>query len=246
MSKISESTYNLHTLENKIEEDIKGCVCLEDAAQKFINLMYEEFKDSIVLARLFMTVPFGKLPVPNQKFVTGLANSAGITSLINDRTLVLSLLGSRGEKSTWNSRHDSQGHVGIPLASGDFIESIPMMSRLLKELGLGLNWIDSQDTKIVTQTMGTLAGMFYVLDAKTAVDQKNRKIIAAQDFVAAYNIKTVFGLGGGYIRSNTFITIIVFTRETIEEYKARQFTPLTNRFKAGTMSLVSNHKIFTQ
>jgi hypothetical protein len=242
----SSTFYTFSTVESRIENGIKGCVCLEDAAQKITDVMYDEFKDSIVLVRLFATVPFGELPAPNQKFVTGLAASAGITSLINDQMLVLSLLGTRGEEPAWNSRHNSQGHVGIPLASGDFIESIPMMSRLLKAMGLGLDWIDSQDTEIAKKAMGTLAGVFYVPDAKTAVDRENRKIIAAQDFVAAHNVKTVFGLGGSYMLSKTFVVLIVFTREAIKEHEVRLYTPIINIFKTGTTHLILDNKVFTQ
>ena len=247
MSKISDVTVSSVTaLRGEIEYGIRNCTCLEDAAQKYTGILYEEFQDSIVLVRLFATIPFKNLPVPNQRFVTNLAASAGISSLINDRTLVLSLLGTRGEEEAWNNRHNSRRHVGIPLASGDFIEAIPMMSRLLKELGLGLDWIDSGDTKIVAKTVGAMAGVFYVPDARTTVDHKGRKIIAAQDFVFTYDVKTVFGIGGGYLTSYVFITNIVFTRETIEKRQAEQFMPVVNTFKAGTIRMVSGNKIFAR
>jgi hypothetical protein len=86
-----------------------------------------------------------------------------------------------------------------------------------------------------------------VPDAKTTVDQKGRKIIAAQDFVSAYNVKTVFGIGGGYPLGpigNAFITNIVFTREMLEKHQAELFLSVVNTFKIGTMSLVSGKKIF--
>ena len=123
-------------MENKIKQNTSNCISLEEAAQKFTDTFYEEFGDSIILTRLFATVPFSELPAPNQSFVLALADSQGITSLVNDRLQVLSLLGTRGVASAWNARQDSKGHIGIPLASADFIDRIPMMSRLLKELGL--------------------------------------------------------------------------------------------------------------
>lgn len=247
MSRIGDVTvFSINALRSKIEERIKGCAYLEDAAQKYTDVMYEEFEDSIVLVRFFATCPFGKLPVPNQKFVTRLTASAGISSLVNDQMLVLSLLGTRGERAAWNNRHRSQGHVGIPLASGAFIEAIPMMSRLLKELGLNLDWIDSGDTKVVAKTIGAMAGVFYVPDAKTAVDQKGRKIIAAQDFVSGHNVKTVFGLGGGYLTSSVFASNIVFCREAIEKSQVELFIPVMNTLKTGTMRLASHRKIFAK
>ena len=246
MSKISSATYStVSAIQSKVQETIKGCTCLEEAAQQFTDVLYEEFEESIVLVRLFATVPFGKLPSANQAFVSRLAASARITPLIGDQTLVLSLLGTRGLKAAWNDRRRSRGHAGIPLASADFIEAVPMMSRLLKSLGVGLDWIDSRDTNIVTKTIGKMAGVFHVPDAKTAVDEKGRKIIVAQDFVATHNVKTVFGLGGGYIVGATSVVIIVFTRETLDESQARQFMSLVNVIKFATTDLVSQGRIFS-
>src|SRR5512144_2112177 len=99
----------------------------------------------------------------------------------------------------WNDRRNSQGHVGIPLATSDFIEAIPMMSRLLKELGMGLDWIDSNDTSMVARALGSSSGLFYVPDAALEIDAKGRKVIAGQDFVKTHGVKTVFGMGGAFI-----------------------------------------------
>jgi hypothetical protein len=245
MPKLSDATVpTISHLATKIEDAIAGCDCLADAAQEYTNVFYEEFRESIVLVRLFATVPFAELPAPNQTFVTALAASAGPAAAVNGQTLVLSLLGTRGEKPAWNDRRHSRGHVGIPLASGEFIDAIPMMSRLLKELGLSLDWINSRDSTIVAKVLGRTAGVFYVPEARTAVDHKGRKTITAQDFVAAYNVKTVFGLGGGYLTSHGFVTSIIFLRETIEKRQAERFTPLINTFKSHTVTLASRKKVF--
>ncbi len=245
MAKINDASSEfVKVFMDKVNENISGSKSLEAVAQKFTDIMYETFKESIVLVRLFATVPFENLPTPNQAFVNKLAAANNITTLINNKTLVLSLLGTKGDKSSWNSRHNSQGHVGIPLASADFINAIPMMSRLLNELGLSLKWIESHDTEIIAKTFGKMAGVFYVPDAKTALDHKGRKIIAAQDFVTANNVKTVFGLGGGYMLSTTFITIIVFTREVMEKATAEKFLVLANLIKTATVGLVREGKIF--
>lgn len=249
MTKISEINQDdIFNLYDKVAVDLTNVSTFEEAAQKFTDLLYEEFSDSIALSRLFATIPFKDLPPQNQRFVTNLAASAGISSLIRDETLILSLLGTRGEKSTWNSRHNSEGHVGIPLASSNFIGEIPMLSRLLNELGLGLDWIDSADASIVSRKIGKMAGVFHVEDAKTNVDHRGRKIIAAQDFVEAHKIKTVFGVGGTYLysTSNTFIVNINFTRESIQKHKAGLFVSLINIFKTKTVNLHSANKLFAE
>ncbi|HNT75099.1 MAG TPA: hypothetical protein PKH77_08780 [Anaerolineae bacterium] len=245
MSKISASnTTSLAPVLEQVREKTKNLKYLENAAQRLTDILYEAFSDSIVLVRMFATAPYGKLPAPNQAFVTKLATTNGITSLINQEMLVLSLLGTRGSNAMWNDRRKSQGHIGIPLASATFIDKIPMMSRLLKDIGLNLDWIDSHDTDIVTKTISGMSGVFYVRDAREAVDTQGRKIIAAQDFVTAQSVKTVFGLGGGYATSKTFLTVIVFCRETVNKTQAELFSPLVGLFKSNTIPLASSGAIF--
>ena len=239
MAKICDATFtDFRNLQDKISKLVNGVASFEDAAQTYTAALYEAFKESIVLVRLFVTVPYEKLPIPNRKFVDHLALSKKDRQLIHDNTLVLSLVGTSGVKPEWNDRHQSQGHVGIPLVSADFIDAIPMMSRLLKQLGMDLNWIDTRDSRLVTRTIGSLCGVFFVPDAATEVDQKGRKIIAAQDFVATYHVKTVFGFGGEYLDTPTFFVTINFLRETLEKNQAERFATAMSFFKAITVRLV--------
>jgi hypothetical protein len=232
----------------KLQNKIKGIAdeynSLADAAQQYMSILYDELKESIILTRLFITIPFKDLPKSNKEFVTALAHSSGASKQIKEETLVLSLLGSRGAKPEWNDRRRSKGHVGIPLASSDFIDKIPMMSRLLKQLGAGIDWIDETDTKIVVNTFKSISGVFYVKDAETEVDNKGRKIIAAQDFVKEEKVKTVFGIGGSYLKPPLFFTNIIFLREFIEKQMAEQFMIQASKFKIATTGLVLNGKIF--
>lgn len=243
MSRISNYPKGCSVLWDQMKDKIEASTSLENAAQRFTEGIYQEFKDSIVLIRLFAVIPFRELPEFNQRFVTQLANSAGISQLIKEKTLVLSLLGTQGIKTEWNKRLNSKGHIGIPLASADFIDRMPMMSRLLKELGVDLNWINSDDTEIVVKKIGSMSGVFYVPDAATTTDHIGRKIIAAQDFVKTYNIKTVFGLGGSYM-GRFFIVTIVFTNESLDKNTVTQYVPIIHSFKASTMLLVIKGKIF--
>lgn len=245
MGDINSAQVQLITdVRKKIEDNVKGSPCLAEAAQSACGHIYETFKESIVLARIFATVQFDKLPSQNQKFVNELAGTKGIADLIDSQTLVLSLLGSRGEDPAWNDRHHSKGHVGIPLASGAFINKIPMMSRLLNDLGLGLGWIDSKDRNVFTRTTGKMGGVFHVLDAASAEDALGRKIIADQTFVDKHKVKTVFGVGGGYILGNTFIVLIIFCRDSIPRQRAELFVPIINSIKTATAPFVSRGDIF--
>jgi hypothetical protein len=239
MAKISDATLTLFKdLQDKVNREVSGVGSFEEAAQLCTEFIYQAFKDSIVLVRLFIIIPYGKLPDFNKIFVDKLSASKGVTELVNDQTPVLSLSGTSGDKIEWNDRKKSEGHVGIPLVSSAFVNAIPMISRLLGQLGLGLNWIDINDTQMVIKQMGSMAGLFYVSDAATEVDQQDRKIIVAQDFVSGNGVKTVLGFGSGYEGMKTFFVTILFLRETLDKTKAEQFATAMSFFRDSTAGLV--------
>jgi hypothetical protein len=233
-------------LSQQIQQSLQQSSYMEQAAQDFASLLYERFKSTIVLSRVFATIPYGKLPKENKSFVDKLAEGAKIKAAIRNETAILSLMGSRGENIAWNNRRNSRGHIGIPLASSEFVGSIPMLSRLLREIGFDLSWIDNRDTDSVHKTIERRNGLFYVRDAKTEMDRKGRKIISAQDFVDKYQVKTVFAVGGGYILGNTFVMTIVFTRKLRDKAQVEKFLPLFNLFKMGVQGLISKHKYFVE
>jgi hypothetical protein len=224
---------------------IRGQSAVQGVAQKFTELLYQRFEDSLVLIRLFATVPFGGLPPANQDFVKKLAESARISEALKEGTMVLSLLGTSGRLPEWNDRHMSKGHVGIPLVSSKFVDSIPMISRLLKEIGLDLDWIDNWGAKIVSKGfLSRSTGMFYVADACSAEDQDKRKIISAQDFVSAHDVKSVFGFGSGFHANPTLVTIIAFTGETLSNSTVRPLITVMEGFKRAAMGSVIEERFF--
>ena len=235
----------LNPVLNDLKKKTEGCRTMEETAQATTRLLFEAFKDEIVLARMFATVPYGSLPAANRAFVAKLAKAQNIASLLRDDTAILSLVGTSGRQPAWNDRRRSEGHVGIPLASADFIDRIPMVSRLLNEVGLGLDWISRGDTNIVVRASGRISGVFYVPDASTATDDKGRKIIAAQDFVQAQRVRSVFGVAGAYAIGGTFVVLIVFTNLVLAKAQAELFTPVINIFKGNTGLLASSGTIFS-
>jgi hypothetical protein len=242
MARISETdSARIATLTKHLEESLQRCDCLEDAASEMVGTMYDEYADSIVLVRLFVTVPMQELPDRVQQFAKGLAGGAGVT--LGPTSSVLTLFGTAGKEANWKDILASRGHVGIPLATPDFVDAIPMMSALLEQLGFDLGWIRGEP-EIVARAVGRMGGTFYVGEASTATDARGRKIIAAQDFVSQYNVKTVFGFGGGYPIGGKFAVAICFLRETISEDMALQFQRLINIFKSETTYIISEKKLF--
>ena len=159
-------------------------------------------------------------------------------------TPVLSLIGTHGQGENWNDRRNSKGHVGIPLISSAFVDAIPMISRLLKELGVPMQWIDSHDSEIIKDTVGRYSGLFFVDDAGTTTDHQGRKIIVAQEFVSDYNVKSVFGVGRAYPGGQMLVTV-VFCRDSFSRESAEEFLALSNTFQKKTRGVVGKGRIFT-
>jgi hypothetical protein len=231
-------------LKERATAAIKQTRTFEKAAQVFIDEIYKSFKESIVLARVFASLRYRDLPIDVRQFVDGLGSAKGVKGLISDKTMVLALMGTNGVNPDWRDRKMSDGHLGIPLASVAFVEAIPMISRLLKELGLGLDWIESDDTEIVRNTVGSMTGMFFVPDALNAKDNKGRDIIAAQSFVRGYNVQSVLGFGGGFLLTDTFAITIIFLREAVERQVAEQLAGMMAFFKNLTNDMVKQEKMF--
>lgn len=196
----------------------------------------------MALARVFTTVRFESLPQSSQEFVSELAASADAE--LHAETPVLSLLGTHGDQESWKDRRRSEGHVGIPLISSAFVGAIPMISRLLKELGVPLDWIDSHDAAVIEKTLGDSESLFFVDDASEATDDQGRKIIAAQDFVTGYKIQSVFGIGGAYA-GGQILVVVVFNHDRLDRVVAEHFLPLATLFKSNTEGLVAEGRIFS-
>lgn len=184
------------------------------------------------------------LPADNQAFVRRLAESAGAAVELKGSTPVLSLIGTHGQENKWNDRRNSAGHAGIPLISSAFVGAIPMIARLLHELGVPSDWVDSHDTSMILETIGHTAGLFFVDNAAEAVDTQGRKIIAAQDFVADYGVRSVFGIGGAYLDTGQILVTVVFCRDAVSRDTAEHFLPLVNLFQSKTGALVGAQQVF--
>lgn len=241
MSNYSENL--LSGLWNLLGDDLDNSRCMQSAAQTCVRRIYDTFSDSIVLVRLFMTIPMAQLPEPDQIFARQILANQDVLSLLNEETVVLSLLGTYGVESDWCNRYQSQSYLGIPLVTADFVSSMPMVATMMDDLGLGLAWLDTKDTDLVVRAMGGATQIFYVEDAKTAMDGTGRRIVAREDFVSNYNIKTVFGLGGSYV-DGTLITILFFSRESIARSEVDRFQLLFNEIKQSSVKFILANEIF--
>src|SRR5262245_36347308 len=223
-----------------VEPRVERAASLEDAAQALVTAVYDQFAESTILARVYVTVPFAALPPPTRAFVQTMPGAA---VALTGTTPVLSLVGTQGQKADWIDRRKSRQHGAIPLISAEFVDGIPMIARLLRELGVPLDWIDSHDARRLVTTIGSAVGLFYVEDAVRAADDRGRKVIPAVDFVFAYDVKSVFGAGGAY-SGGQMLALVVFCRDLVARVTAEMFLPLVDHFKGKTASLVAPAKVF--
>ena len=225
-----------------IGEPVCASKTLQEAAEHLITGIRAELNESTALARAFVTVPRAELPEFHRSFVDTLAADKGLEADMNDNTAILSLLSTHGDESAWDSVTTSQGHVGIPLASQDFVDAVPMLSRLLQEFKVGKGLVSGD---LVLNSEESAMRTFYVPDAAESVDATGRKIIPAQDFVASYGVKSVFGIGGPYWEgSQHVLACIFFCKEELDPQVLETLMSLFKRFKGATGQLVEQKAIF--
>ena len=100
-----------------LEPGIQTAEAMDDAAQQLVSALQTKFNESVVIARVFITVPYVSLPPKNKEFVHKLAESAGIAADLKLATPVLSLIGTYGQETDWCDRRKSKDHLGIPIIS---------------------------------------------------------------------------------------------------------------------------------
>ena len=237
------SAMDIMDLWASVESNVNAATSLEQAAQALAITLHAHLSESTVLIRVFVTADLASLPDDIARFVKGLADRSGVADGLLDSTQVLSLIGSCGIHPEWDDRRRSESHMGIPLISADFVDDIPMISSLLKDLGLPLDWMEHRSSDVIQRTIGQSAGLFYVENAALATDDRGRKIIPAQDFVNEHRVESVFGISGAY-SGDEILVVIAFCTEQFPKAVAERFLPLLSLFKSGTAELVSEGRIF--
>jgi hypothetical protein len=234
MSRIQGASLSqLRQLNQSVKEALRSCTSFEAAAQRGIDKIYEEFSDSIRLLRLYATTTAQKLPEELNLFASQLSGSA-----LQPSNQVFVLFGTRGALPEWSQRDLSKKHAAIPLLNSSFVKTLPMLDGLLQEMGTKLDWLDTNTELLGKSLEGGLASVFYVKDAATERDAKDRLLIPAQDFVQEHQIKTVFGVGSSYMNGQ-FLVMLFFCNEFVSREQAEHFIVLANVIKLSTLSLIS-------
>ncbi|OHD62561.1 MAG: hypothetical protein A2096_14850 [Spirochaetes bacterium GWF1_41_5] len=204
---------------------------MEETAQKITGYLYRQLgdirngKNGCALVRLFKTHPYGDLDQELKKF----ANTVLKSEQPSPGMKCLTLLASTGELPEWNTRHGSQGHKTIPLASEKFVLAFPMVSNLIKQFGLEINQVVEPRMDIILDISQKKYNVFYIPEAA------GNQIIPAQDnFVVPFKIKSVLGCGGVFPSGNLFV-LIMFTKVAICSEAAELFKTLALDIKLALL-----------
>ncbi len=234
---------DLLDVQDRLRPRLRAATTLEGAAREAIQAIYTEFSSSVVLARMFVTLPFGKLPEDLRRAAWEIVEAQGLHASVRDHTPVLTLLSTCGKNEDWRDRRRSRGHAAIPLCSASFVDSIPMVARMLQEMGVDLGLRADPDPFAQKVLSAGWVGLFHVEDARSARDDLGRRIIPASDFVDTYSVRTVFGLGKAY-GNGSIANFVVFTNAIVGRDRLEALVPFVNAFKAATLDLVSAGSFF--
>ncbi len=192
---------------------------LDDVAQhilKVVNktlLCDESGTSSAALLRMFMTIPYGKLDDQARAHV----DSRFAGKPLQEDTKFLTLKGSIGDKPEWCEPALSKGHQAIPLFGAEGVKEIPMMARLLSQLGLEVQQVLEPDALLAIELADKEFNGFHVEDAVGS------QYIPAQDsFVVPAGVKSVVGFGS-MLPTGHLCIVIVFSKSRISRETADMF-----------------------
>ena len=151
----------------------------------------------------------------------------------------LTLMATIGATASWSSRHLSREHRAIPLPSPEIVEKAPMISQLIKELGLELTSVLQPSPEVVKDLAGKRHGVFHVENAVGSP-----YIPAQEEFVARYGIRSVVGFGGMLVNGELF-AVILFSTVHVPASAADRFKTLALDVKSA-FSRFGDADVFTR
>jgi hypothetical protein len=203
---------------------------MEEAAIRVVTMLHDELraesgKRGCVLVRTFITLPYQQLPAEQQAF------AARILPEIVDRPDLkcLTLLATAGEEPAWNDRRASLAHQALPLPSEESIARSPMISQLIRQLGVEIGTLLAPPSDMMVDNTQHTFNVFHVLEAVGSPH-----IPAQQQFVIPYGVQSVLGFGGLLPPGELFATIL-FTRVRVPREVAERFKTLALNVKVALL-----------
>jgi hypothetical protein len=211
-----------------IRRSTRGAASVESAASIIVRYLFGTFEDSVekqrqvALVRFYKTHPYRELDADLRGFARGILGSAPRDEGIK----CLTLLATAGVEEEWNDRRRSRGHRAIPLVSPGMVERAPMISGLIRQMGMDVEHLLNTDAAFLQDAEGRTYNIFYVEEALGSP-----YIPAQEEFVRPFGIRSVVGFGG-MIKGELF-AIIVFSRIPIARAAASRFRNVALEVKAA-------------
>ncbi|MEG4147046.1 SpoIIE family protein phosphatase [Microcoleus sp. Pol12B5] len=209
-----------------------GVKSMEEASNRIVRYLYENFctkptgEKSCALVRLFKTHAYEDLEVEVAEYARSVLGDYSPWPTMK----CMIPLATVGEQTEWNSRHTSVGHKAIPLASESVVAQMPMISQLIRQLGLDIKTVINPDPNLLVEIEQRKYNIFYVPEAIGS------PYIPAQDsFVIPFGIKSVLGFGG-LLPSGNMFAIILFLKVQIPISTVQMFSTLALNVKTALLS----------
>ncbi|MBI1786051.1 MAG: hypothetical protein HYR60_00595 [Acidobacteria bacterium] len=209
---------------------------MEEAGQSIVDYFCDTLtcpadgRPSTVLARIYKTQQFGKLPSDLREWAKRSLNGVHAPA----RMRCLTLLATRGERPEWNERRKSAGHRCIPLISEQAVSQAPMIARLIRQFGLEINTVLAPDPALLLDLSERTYNVFYVPQAAGSP-----YVPAQEDFVVPCGIQSVLGFGG-MLHSGDLFAVILFLRHPVPQESADLFEPLALSVKVALTPFVGS------
>lgn len=204
----------------------------QQLAKTMVNYFNSESQSDFVLSRVYHSFNLSVLPQPLQ------ATATEIWGEVNENAKFIVLLGTYGTEKEWQDRRQSKGHKAI-LLNHDTLKKIPMVSRLLQQIGINLGSSEGEDQGIEFEGISGTFGVFYVSPAKDS------PYIPAQDFVIKYDVQTVIGTGV-MLPQGDIALYIGFSRIPIAKEVASNIAPLMSLFWQKAILLLEAKGMFSE
>ena len=216
----------------------EGAQSMEEAANRVVRYLYEHLltesgrQNECVLVRLFKTHPYRELDETLRESADKMLGGATVSPAMK----CLVLVATAGDRPEWNVRAVSKGHKAIPLPSEKAIESFPMISRLVSQLGLSAHVLLRADPTLMLNMKERSFNVFHVPEA-----QGSPYVPAQAEFVIPYHVKSVLGFGGLLPTADLF-AVIMFARVHITRETAELFNTLALSVKLAMIPFAA--KVF--
>lgn len=209
----------------------EGSASMEETAGRIVRHFHDCLTDAeggraAALVRFYKTHPFCDLDSERQAFALALLGGEPPSSEMK----CLVLLATAGDKAEWNSRKSSRGHKAIPLPSEDAVNQAPMVSNLIKQLGLPVGMVVRPEPKLLLDMEQRTYNVFHVPEALGSP-----YIPAQQEFVVPCGIRSVLGFGG-LLPSGEMFAVIMFFKIPVSREAADLFKALSLNVKMAVLS----------